>query len=331
MLKYTFKRILHTIPLLLAVTLVVFFLIDAMPGDELTAYINTIPEGDPRPTQAQIAQMRSVLGLDRPWPVRYLEWLSDVLRGDFGTSLHYRRPAADVIGTIIWKTVMINSVAMLLTFILAIPIGVRSAAKKNGLFDRTISTTTLVFISLPTFFIGLYLMRLFAVDLGILPATGMRSVISVVKGYPSKAAEISDIVRHMVLPVLTLTLAGVGVVARYVRNAVIEVINQDYIRTARSKGLTERMVIYRHAFRNAFIPIISLIGVMLPTVFVGNIFVEAIFAWPGIGLEFLYTIYRRDNAMLSLIILFFSVASVMGNLMADLLYGLVDPRIKVEE
>ena len=330
MIKFVIRRILHTIPLLILVSLVIFILVDAMPGDALSAYMNTLPEGTPRPSYEQMMQMRKVLNLDTPWYMRYIDWVSKAMRGDFGMSLHYRRPAIELINIFIWRTFMINSVAMFFIFLLAIPIGVRSAAKKNGLFDKTFSTAALVFISLPSFFIGLYLMRLFAVDFGILPPTGMRSVISVVKGYATKADEVKDIVRHMILPVMTLTIVGVGTVSRYVRNAVIEVVNLDYIRTARSKGLTERVVIYRHAFRNAFLPIISLLGVMIPTLFVGNIFVEAIFSWPGIGLEFLYAVYRRDTAMLTVIILIFSVASVFGNLLADILYGIADPRIKVE-
>lgn len=330
MAKFIFRRILHTIPLLLLVTLVIFILVDAMPGDELAAYINTLPEGTPRPSYEQLQQMRATLKLDTPWHTRYIQWLSKAVQGDFGISFHYRRPAAELVNLFIWRTFMINAVAMFFIFLFAVPIGVRSAAKRNGIFDRTVSTTTLVFISLPSFFVGLYLMRLFAVDFGILPPTGMRSVISVVKGYATRADEIKDVLRHMILPVMTLTVVGIGTVSRYIRNAVIEVINQDYIRTARSKGLKERIVIYKHAFRNAFIPIISLLGVMVPTLFVGNIFVEAIFVWPGIGLEFLYAVYRRDTAMLTLIILIFSVASVIGNLLADILYGLADPRIKVE-
>lgn len=330
MIRFVLRRILHTIPLLLLITLVVFILVDAMPGDALSAYINSLPEGSPRPTYEQMMQMRKVLELDRPWHLRYLDWLSKALRGDFGMSLHYRRPAAELVGIFIWRTFMINAVAMFFIYLFAIPIGVRAAAKKNGWFDKTFSTAALIIISLPAFFVGLYLMRLFAVDFGILPPTGMRSVISVVKGYASKADEMKDIIRHMILPAMTLTLVGVGTVSRYVRNAVIEVVNMDYIRTARSKGLTERVVIYRHAFRNAFLPIISLLGVMIPSLFVGNIFVEAIFSWPGIGLEFLYAVYRRDAAMLTVIILIFSVASVFGNLLADILYGLADPRIKVE-
>lgn len=331
MIKFIIRRILHTIPLLLAMTLVIFLLVDAMPGDELTAYINSIPEGEPRPSYEQIQQMRLVLELDRPWTIRYFEWLGKAIQGNFGNSLHYRKPAVEVVSVLVWHTFMINSIALFFTFILSIPIGVRSAAKKNGIFDRVVSTSTLILISLPSFFIGLYLMRLMAVKLSILPATGMHSVISLVKGYDNKAAEIIDVLRHMVLPVLTLTLVGIGSVSRYVKNAVLEVINQDYIRTARSKGLKERIVVYRHALRNALIPIISLLGVMIPTLFVGNIFVEAIFSWPGIGLEFLYSVYRRDGAMITLIIIFFSIASILGNLLADLLYGVADPRMKVNQ
>lgn len=330
MKKYIFTRMLHTIPMLIAISLIVFIIIDAMPGNDLIAYINSLPEGEPRPTRDQIAQMMEVMQYNRPWHIRYIDWITDAIKGDFGTSLYYRRPAAEVVNTLIWRTFLLNSVSLLFTFLLAIPIGVRSAAKQNSFFDNFVSTTTLIFISVPAFFIGIYLMRLLAVNVSWIPATGMRSISYLIKGYPSKVVEILDVLRHMVLPVLTLTIAGVGVVSRFIRNAVVDVINQDYVRTARSKGLTERTVIYRHAFRNAFIPVISLIGVMIPTLFVGNIFVEAVFVWPGIGLEFLYAVFRRDTPMLSLMILFFSLASVIGNLLADVLYGVFDPRLKIE-
>lgn len=330
MLKVILKRILHTLPLLLAMTIVVFIIVDAMPGDALSAYINSLPEGTPRPSYEQISQMRALLEFDKPWFNRYLDWLSDVARGNFGISLYYRAPVVEIVPNLIWHTFMINSIALILTFLLSIPIGVRSAVHKNGIFDRVMTTSTLILVSLPSFFIGLYLMRLFAVKLGMTPATGMHSVLSVVKGYESKQAEILDVLHHMILPVMTLTLVELGTVSRYVRNAMVEVIHHDYIRTARSKGLKERVVIYRHAFRNALIPVISLFGVLFPTLFVGNIFVEAIFSWPGIGLEFLAAVYRRDASMISMFILFFSVASILGNLLADLLYGVADPRIKVE-
>lgn len=301
-----------------------------MPGNELLAYINSLPEGEPRPSREQIEQMMKVLKYDTPWFERYFVWISNALKGDFGVSLYYRRPALEIVNTLIWRTFMLNGTALVFTFLFAIPIGVRSAAKQNSFFDNFFSTTTLILISLPAFFIGIYLMRLLAVNVSWIPATGMRSVPYIIKGYPSKSAEILDIIRHMLLPVLTLTVAGVGTVSRFVRNAVVDVINNDYIRTAKSKGLTERTVIYKHAFRNALIPVISLIGVMIPTLFVGNIFVEAVFVWPGIGLEFLYSVFRRDTAMLSLLILFFSFASVLGNFLADILYGVFDPRLKAE-
>ena len=330
MRRFILHRILQAIPLLIAITLVIFLIIDAMPGNELIAYINSLPEGSPRPSPEQIAQMQEVLQYNRPWHVRYFEWITGALRGDFGTSLYYRRPAGDIVGILIWRTFMLNFTAMVLTFLLAIPIGVRSAAKRNSLFDNFFSTTTLIAISLPAFFIGIYLMRLLAVNISWIPPTGMRSIIYIIKGYPSKLVEILDVMRHMILPVLTLTLVGVGSVSRYVRNSVVDGINQDYIRTARSKGLKERTVIYKHAFRNALIPIISLVGVMIPTLFVGNIFVEAVFAWPGIGLEFLYAVFRRDTSMLSLLILIFALAAVFGNFLADILYGLADPKMNAE-
>ncbi|MBE0449781.1 MAG: ABC transporter permease [Clostridia bacterium] len=330
MKRFVLHRILQAIPLMIAITLVIFIIIDAMPGNELISYINSLPEGSPRPSPEQISQMQEVLQYNRPWHIRYFEWFTNALRGDFGTSLYYRRPASDIVGILIWRTFMLNFTSMVFTFLLAIPIGVRSAAKRNSLFDNFFSTTTLIAISLPAFFIGIYLMRLLAVNVSWIPPTGMRSIIYIIKGYPNKLVEVLDVMRHMILPVLTLTLVGVGSVSRFIRNAVVDVINQDYIRTARSKGLKERTVIYKHALRNALIPIISLVGVMIPTLFVGNIFVEAVFSWPGIGLEFLYAVFRRDTSMLSLLILIFALASVFGNFLADLLYGIADPKMNAE-
>lgn len=327
MLQYILKRLLHTIPLLLAMTLTIFILIDAMPGNELTSMVNSLPEGTPRPTYDQMQQMMATLQYDKPWHLRYFTWLNDSLHGDFGTSLYYRKPAQEVLGTIIWRTFSLNGIALCLIFAFAVPLGVRSAVWKGSPFDQLVSLVSLVLLSIPSFFIGLYLMRLLAVNIDWLPATGMHSVKYLVKGYPSLYIEILDVASHMVIPSLTLALAGFGIVTRFIRNAVIDVINQDYVRTAKSKGLTERVVIYRHAFRNAWIPIISLLGMMIPQLFIGNIFVEAVFSWPGIGLEFLYAVFRRDTAIISLILLFFSCASVFGSIIADVLYGFADPRI----
>lgn len=327
MIQYIMKRLLHTIPLMLAITVTIFILIDAMPGNEVTAMINSIPEGSPRPTYEQVQQMMTTLQYDEPWHERYGTWLTDSLQGNFGTSLYYRRPAQDVVGNLIWRTFSLNAIALCLIFALAIPLGVRSAVWKGSPFDQFVSLISLILLSIPSFFIGIYLMRLLAVNISWLPATGMHSVKYLLKGYPSFYQEVIDVAVHMVIPSLTLALAGFGVVTRYIRNAVIDVINQDYIRTAKSKGLTQRVVIYRHAFRNAWIPIISLLGMMIPQLFIGNIFVEAVFSWPGIGLEFLSAVFRRDTSIISLILLFFSCASLLGSIIADLLYGFADPRV----
>jgi len=328
MQHYILKRLIHTIPLLIAISLTLFILIDALPGNELIAYINDLPEGTPRPNREQIEQMQSILQYNKPWHERYFTWVTNIIKGDFGMSLYYRRPARDIIGTLIWRTFMLNSIALLIIFSVAIPLGIHSAVMKHTLFDHLVSTLSLILLSIPSFFIGIYLMRLLAVNISWLPPTGMRSVHSIIKGYSSPLHEVVDILRHMIIPTLTLTLAGFGIVTRYIRNAVIDVINKDYIRTARSKGLSSRVILYRHAFRNTYIPIISLLGAMLPQLFIGNIFVEAIFAWPGIGLEFLYALNRRDSSVLSVILVVFSAATICANLWADIMYGLVDPRMK---
>lgn len=329
MVKHILNRTGHSVILIIAITMTIFILVDAMPGNELIAYLSQIPEGEPTPSREQIAQMQETLGLGGPWHERYMSWLGRSIRGDFGRSLYYRRPVSELVGIFIWRTFALNAMAMLLMFALAIPLGVRSATMKNTPFDHLVSTFSLVLISIPSFFIGIYLMRLLAVNISWLPATGMRSVEGMIRGYPSRFHEYLDILRHMIIPALALTLSGFGVVTRFVRNAVIDVINQDYIRTAKSKGLTNRVVIYKHAFRNALIPMMTLVGVMLPQLFIGNIFIEAVFAWPGIGLEFIYAVSRRDTNLLSLILLFFSVATILSNWTIDMLYGFVDPRMRM--
>jgi peptide/nickel transport system permease protein len=326
MLKYTLKRILNILPVLLGLSLMIFTIIDAMPGDALMVYLDDEIENL---TAVQVAQMRAKLGLDQPVHIRYLKWLGRSVSGDFGRSIIYRRPATEVIGTGIWNTFYLNAASFLLIVILAIPLGIRSAVKKYSLFDKAVSAVTILSISIPSFFIALFLIYFIAVPIPWMPGSGMRSVLLLARGYPSAAAEIMDVVKHMILPVTALTLTGFGSITRYIRNAVIDVINRDYIRTARAKGLAERVVFYRHAFRNALIPVISIIGLAIPTLFVGNIIIEAVFAWPGIGLIFLQGIVNRDIPIIMAATLFYALISVLGNLFADICYGLADPRIRV--
>lgn len=279
MLKYVGKRLLHLIPVIIIISIVIFGVVELMPGDPVNAYLgigsNTTPE--------QQQQIRERLGLDKGPVARYFNWLKRTVTGDFGRSLKFRKPVKEVIGTYIWNSFSINVVAMVFAFAIAIPVGIRSAVRKYGLFDNFWTVFSLLGVSMPSFFFALILIFFVAVPVSWIPLNGMRTAVLAAKGYASKWAEIKDVLVHMILPVTVLTISSLASLTRYVRNSVIEVINQDYIRTARSKGLSEKVVIYKHAFRNALLPIVTLLGLWIPGLFGGSLILETVFIWPGIG------------------------------------------------
>jgi len=326
MLKYIGKRLLHLIPVMIIISIVIFAIVEMMPGDPINAYLG-VGSGT---TPEQQQRLRETLGLDEGPVVRYGLWLKRVVTGDFGKSLKYRKDVVDVIGQFIWNSFRLNIVAMILAFAIAIPVGIQSAVKKYGLFDNFWTVFSLTGVSMPSFFFALLLIFFVAIPVPWIPLNGMRTAILSAKGYPDKWTEILDIGKHMILPVTVLTITSLASLTRYVRNSVIEVINQDYIRTARSKGLTEKVVIYKHAFRNALLPIVTLLGLYIPGLFGGSILLETVFIWPGIG-NILYTsILDRDYSMVMAANVFYAVLMLAGNLLADISYALVDPRVKVK-
>ena len=326
MLKYIGRRLLHLIPVIIIISMIIFGIIEIMPGDPVNAYLG---QGS-KTTPEQQQQIRKQLGLDGPVYVRYFKWLNRTVRGDFGNSIKYRKPVKDVIGTYIWNSFYLNVISLALAFAIAIPVGIRSAVNKYGLFDNFWTVFSLAGVSMPSFFFALLLIFYIAIPVKWIPLNGMRTVIMAVKGYESKGAEILDILKHMILPVIVLTIISLASLTRYVRNSVIEVINQDYIRTARSKGLSEKVVIYKHAFRNALLPIVTLLGLYIPSLFGGSILLETVFIWPGIGNVLYTSILDRDYSMLMAANVFYALLTLGGNLLADISYALVDPRIKVE-
>lgn len=326
MLKYLARRLLHLIPVIIIISMIIFGIIEIMPGNPVNAYLGQGSQATPQ----QIKQITEVLGLDQPAPVRYVKWLGRVVKGDFGTSLKYRKPVQDVIGTYIWNSFLLNVVSLAIAFAIAIPVGIRSAVNKYGLFDNFWTVFSLTGVSMPSFFFGLLLIFYVAIPVSWIPLNGMRTVTMAIKGYESKWAEILDVMKHMLLPVIVLTIISLASLTRYIRNSVIEVINQDYIRTARSKGLSEKVVIYKHAFRNALLPIVTLLGLYIPGLFGGSILLETVFIWPGIGNVLYTSIGDRDYSMLMAANVFYALLTLAGNLLADISYALVDPRIKVE-
>lgn len=325
MLRYLGKRFLNMIPVFIIISMVIFFIINQMPGDPVSAYLGVGSEV----SAEQQAQIRAQLGLDKSLPIQYLNWLSRVVRGDFGRSLVHRADVSDIIGTYIWNTFLLNAVGFALAFIISIFVGIKSAVKKYGFFDNFWTVFSLTGVSMPSFFFALLLTFFVAVNVDWIPLNGMRTTILNAMGYDSLWQEIKDVAVHMILPVTVITLTSLASLTRYVRNAVIEVINQDYIRTARSKGLKEKVVIYKHAFRNALLPIITLLGAYIPSLFGGAMILETVFLWPGIGNMLFTSIMGRDYSVVMAVNVFYALLMMLGNLMADVSYAIADPRIKL--
>lgn len=326
MLKYIIKRLIGLIPVLLIITMILFAMIEIMPGDPVSAYLGAGTEV----SAEQQAQIRELLGLDQPVYVRYGKWLGRTLTGDFGSSYKYKKPVSDVMGNFIWNSFLLNFLATILAFAIAIPVGIKSAVKKYGSFDNFWTVFSLTGVSMPSFFFALLLVFFIAIPVKWVPLNGMRDTLSLARGYSSMGAEILDVLKHMMLPVTVGTIASLATLTRYVRNSVIEVINQDYIRTARSKGLAEKVVIYKHAFRNALLPLITLLGIWIPSLFAGSILLETVFVWPGIGRILYQSILDRDYSLLMAANVFYAVLRVSGNLAADVCYGMADPRVRVK-
>ena len=325
MIKYILKRLLHMIPVFLVISMVIFFIINQMPGNPVNAYLGVGSEVSVEQQQ----QIREELGLNDPLPVQYYNWLKRIFKGDFGRSIIHRAPVSEIIPTYIWNTFLLNVVGFILAFGISIVVGIRSAVKKYGAFDNFWTVFSLGGVSMPSFFFALLLMFFIAVNVSWIPLNGMRTTILNAMGYDSLWQEIKDVAVHMILPVTVITLSSLASLTRYVRNAVIEVINQDYIRTARSKGLREKVVIYKHAFRNALLPIITLLGAYIPSLFGGAMILETVFLWPGIGNILFTSIMNRDYSVVMAANVFYALLMMMGNLLADVSYAIADPRIKM--
>lgn len=326
MLKFVIKRIISLIPVLLIITIILFILLQLMPGDPVNAYLG---QGS-KTTPEQQANIRAQLGLDKSPVVQYFNWIGRTLTGDFGSSIHYRKPVKEIIGTYIWNSFLLNIVAFVLAFAIAIPVGIKSAVKKYGKFDNFWTVFSLIGMGMPSFFFALLLIFFVAAPIDFFPLNLMRDPMKAALGYDNFFAEILDILRHMILPVIVLTIISLASLIRYVRNSVIDVINQDYIRTARSKGLSEKVVIYKHAFRNSLIPIVTLIGLYIPTLFAGSILLETVFIWPGIGKMLYSGVMNRDIWLVMASNTFYALLTVLGNFVSDISYAAVDPRVKLE-
>jgi peptide/nickel transport system permease protein len=323
MLAYALRRLLLAIPLLLGITFVSFVVIHLAPGDP-----TEIQTGDlSAEAKRAFEQMRKEFGLDQPLHVQYWNWLKRLVRLDFGKSFApHARPVVAMIGERLPITLLLNIVEMLIILALAVPIGVLSATRQYSTFDKV--TTVFVFIGFatPDFWLALLLMILFGIQLGWLPISGLRSMNW---EYLSFWQQQWDFLSHLALPILVATFGGLAGFSRYMRQSMLEVVRQDYIQSARAKGLAERVVVGKHALRNALLPIVTILGLSLPGLIGGSVIVESIFAIPGMGQLMVQAAFERDYPVLMGNLVVVATLTLFANLAADLAYSFVDPRIRV--
>jgi peptide/nickel transport system permease protein len=320
-IRYVIRRVLVAVPLLWGLATATFFVVRSAPGDPLAMYYS--PDIDPSVMQT----VREQFGLDRPLHVQYLKWLAALFRGQLGISFSQHRPVADVLAEAIPNTLLLTVLSLLLVLVVGILVGVVSAVKQASWVDHAATLAALFVYSMPGFWLGLMLIIVFSLKLGILPASQMQSVDAEFLSAPGRFL---DRAAHLVLPVFVLGIASAASVARYTRGSLLDVIRQDYVRTARAKGLPEGRVIFRHALTNALLPVITLLGLYFPFLLSGAVVTETIFAWPGMGRVTVGAIFTRDYPVVMATNLLAGVLVVAGNLLADVLYAVVDPRIRYE-
>ena len=311
MLAYLLRRLAESLIVLLVMSAVIYGLIGLMPGDPIDIMIS----GDPNLTTEDAQRLKALYGLDRPLYERYLVWLGNALQGDFGFSRTFGKPVLDVLVPRLGNTLLLMGVAFFLAFLLALPAGVLAARKPGGWLDGAVNLIAFAGISLPPFWLAILLIILFSVTLGWLPAGGMGD------GSFGSGAQ------HLILPALTLTLASVGGHLRYLRAAMIEALRQDYIRTARAKGLDEVGVVMRHALRNAMIPVVTILALDFGTLFGGALITETMFGWLGMGKTIYDAVMGKDYNLALVGLLLATVTVLLANLLADLAYAWLDPRV----
>lgn len=321
MRNYLIRRVLQLIPVFIVIVVAVFFLIHSAPGDPVTGMI------DPKMTPALKAELRATMGLDQPIYKQFINWCKQLLQGNLGYSTLYKRTVAGVIGDFIWSTFILAFFSLIISLLIGIPAGIISATRQYSLADNTLSIFSLIGISMPAFFFGILLIKFLSYDIKLFPMFGMLDQPLRKAAWHVRAL---NILWHMVLPSIVLGLGQSASFMRYTRSAMLDVIRQDYIRTARAKGLKERVVIYRHALRNAMIPIVTLLGFQIPSLLSGAIMTESIFGWPGLGKVGVDAIFARDYPLLMAINMMNAFLLMVGMLLSDIMYGIVDPRIKYD-
>jgi ABC-type dipeptide/oligopeptide/nickel transport system permease component len=328
------ERLLQLLPVLLGVSLIVFVMMTLTPGDPVQIMI-----GDQAVTAEQEAALRRDLGLDRPIHERFVLFLGNAVQGDFGQSFYHRRPVSDVIAERLPATIELSLVALIIALVTSIPLGVLAALKKNSIFDRIATVGSLLGVSLPGFWFGILLLLLFAVQLRLLPVSGRI-------GYSSEIAPIThlllvdtllrgridaffDALSHIILPAITLGLPMTAILMRVTRTSMLEVLRQDYVTFAEAKGLSRRRILVRHALKNALIPTVSVAAIETGSLLGGNMIVETVFGWPGLGRLVVESIFLRNYPLVQAAVLLYAVTYVLLNFVADILYTVLNPRVKL--
>ncbi len=312
MVGYLVRRTLLMIPVLLGVSMIIFFSMRLAPGDPVRQILG------PLASQQKVNEVRNELGLNKPIYIQYAIWLKNALHGDLGSSIANHAPTLQLVGERIGRTLELTLAALVVTLVVALVAGIISAVRQYSILDNTVTVFALFWLSMPTFWLGLMLMLLLAVHIPGLPISG--------GGGPLWSW---DGLVHLILPALTLGLPQAGTFARLARSSMLDVLLQDYVTTARSKGIRESTVIFKHAFRNSLIPILTMIGLQLPWLFGGSVIVETVFSWPGMGRLLTSAIFDRDYPVVQVIALVYSLAVVLGNFMTDIAYSVADPRVRL--
>ena len=325
--RYLVKRLVYIVFVFFIISILMFFIYKSMPGDPVTMMLGESRNNmKPEAYQALYDRTRQELGLDKPLVVQYFIWIANMLTGDFGYSTQYKRQVIDVIGTPMVNTLLLNALSMVVTFVIAIPLGIATAVRKNGVFDKFVQVITIVGYSLPSFIIALLMIFAFAVKIPIFPISGVRTA-----GLQGNTLQlVLDTLWHMALPVIVMSISGIGSITRYVRAEMIDVLRMDYIKTARAKGLREKTVIYVHAFRNALIPIVTIATAWVVSLFGGSIVIENVFLYPGLGQMLINGLMQRDFSVVLTMQMFYVVLSLAGNVIMDIAYTIVDPRVRLE-
>lgn len=314
MAGYVLKRLLAAIPVIIGLSIIVFLIMALIPGDPAQAILGNFA------TPENVARINRELGLDRPLPEQYFIWITHVLQGDFGRSYALNRPVLDEILERFSATLILAGTSLVLCSIMGILAGIASAVRQFGWTDRVLTFLVLIGISVPSFFLGLVFILIFAVQLKWLPASGMFAIYG--------GGDFWDLLKHLILPAVTLSIVATGVLARLTRAAMLEVLRQDYVRTARAKGVDERTVIYKHAFKAALVSIVPVIGIQAGFVLGGSVYIETVFQWPGIGAMLVNAISTRDILLVQGGVLVVAATYVFINLAADVVQAMLDPRLK---